>query len=128
MPWQSSPPTGLVQVASQNAGSGATVTLVPASQNKKGLQLWAAAIVSFVASAGPLGGAFQVTDLIQDTASNQYLAAQNGLGVAGQNTSAVSLQFPPVIVPAGAALQVVNGSGAGTALHQVSATVVWSAL
>lgn len=127
MGWQSSPPTGLVLVASQNAGSGSTVTLVSASANKKGLQLWAAAIVSFVAT-GTLASAFQVTDVIQDTASNQYLAAQNGLGVAGQNTSPVSLQFPPVIVPAGAALQLVNAAGAGTALHQVSGTVVYSAL
>lgn len=127
MGWQSSPPTGLVIVSSKNAGSGSTVTLVAAALNKNGLQLWAAAIVSFVANSA-LASEFQVTDLIQDTASNQYLAAQNGLGVSGQNSVPVSLQFPPVIVPAGAALQVVNASGAGASLHQVSATVVWSAL
>jgi hypothetical protein len=113
--------------ASGNIGSGNTLTLIPAGSNPNGLKLWSASLSSFVAEGGAVTG-FNVTDAIVDTAGNQYLALQNGLGAAGQSPLAVSQEMHGIQVPKSKAVQLVNGAGAGTALHQASATVIYTVL
>lgn len=113
--------------ASNNIGSGGTVALVTSGANPNGLKLWSASISSFVAAAA-VAAAFQVTDVIADTAGNQYLAAQNGLAVPGQNAVPVAMELHGIVVPKGKALQLQNAPGAGTALHQLSATVIYTVL
>lgn len=124
MTWQATPPVGPTLTVSMSIGSGASVTLIPASVNKIGLWIQSL-LLSSGANAASIGSSFLVEDTITDTASNQYVAVEIGLptiGGTGHNTSPATP--PGTLVPAGAALMLNNGGAAGTgALRRCSATV-----
>lgn len=132
MPWSAGPPTGIRQVASASIGSGNSATLIQASANVKGIQLWSLSISSVAAesSGGAINGAFTVEDQVLDTHSTQYLATEIGLTPFGkQVTSNLSQDMSGIVVPAGAGLTLTNGGAGGTnALRRCSATVVYSML
>lgn len=118
--------------ASGSIGSGSTFTLVTAGTNVNGLKLWSASISSGASQGGGgPGSTFEVEDVISDTGGNQYLACEIGLasGVSGSQHNSVSQEQHGIQVPAGKALQLVNGGAGGTgATRRCSATVIYTVL
>lgn len=122
--WTAGQPVGPTITASASIGSGSTLVLIPASQNKIGL--WVQSLsLSSGANSGPIGSSFLVEDTITDNMGNQYLAVEIGLPTAGGVAHNSVPHTPPgTLIPAGAALSINNGGAGGTgALRRCSATV-----
>ena len=118
-------------VAVGSIGSGNTTDLIGGTGNNNpnnlSIQLLTVSISSFV-SAGSVGSGFNVQDAIIDNQGGMWFQVQNGLpSSSAPQLSPVNLwqDMKSALVPAGRKLQLSNGSGAGSALHQCSATVVY---
>jgi len=121
------------QAISMSIGSGSTTQLLPASGN--GYKLWSAIITSAAASTSAgIATPFIVEDLIQDSAGVQYLASEVAMalctGSQPQNLSTPApIDLRGITVPAGRAINLVNGGAAGTgALRRCSATLIYTVL
>ena len=106
-----------VLVAQSVEGDNQTDIYVTAAQNVNGIQLWSAAISSYMSTGGT-----PVEDVLEDSTSVIYLSLESGPG----NSPVVSLELKGILVPPGRALQLTTGASGGT--HKVSATVIYTLL
>ncbi len=128
--WGGSEPTGLVQTASASIGSSNTTTLIAPTAN--GIRLISMVLSSgVVAPANGVGQGFLVEDVVNDTNGVQYLAVEIGLpqGAVLNGFNSAPLDEAGIVVPAGAAIQLVNGGAGGSgALRRCSASATYVTL
>jgi len=128
--WGGSEPTGLLQSASASIGSGNTTTLISSTAN--GIRLISLTIsAQAVSVGGGIGASFAVEDVVNDTNGVQYGAVEIGLPQGAPFALANSAPFDEagIVIPAGAAVQLVNGGAGGTgALRRCSASATYVTL
>ena len=113
------------------ANDGATDVLVAAGVNVNGLKLWSASMCSWVGT-GSVTGVNQTDDSLQDGTGTVYLSLENGVSfntgqsVGAGSAASVNQDLKGIMVPAGRALRLVNGSTGTT--HRTSVTVVYTIL
>lgn len=119
------------QSFSVSIGSGLTVAIITMAENPNGLYLWSLSVSSgAVADGSAPASSFLVEDVVQDGNMTQYLAVEIGLAQdEGQAFNSVEQDMKGILVPAGVALNLLNGGAGGTtALRRCSATAIVSVL